>query len=61
MKKPGKKHIEALTRTVQAKQIALDSRHLPIEIRKEIAGDIELLTDIRLILYRVMDGAVLYL
>ena len=60
MRKINRKHIDALTRTVHAKQIALDSRHIPIEIRKEISNDIDLMIDIKLALYRIMDNVPLY-
>ncbi len=60
MKRPTNKHIEAVERTIRAKQTAFSSRHIPVEIRKQIGLDIDLMIEIRQVLYHVMDKQPLY-
>lgn len=60
MKRVTKKHVEVVVRSIQAKTLALDSKHIPIDVRRQIAKDIELMTEIRHFLYHYIDNRQLF-
>lgn len=60
MKRPTGSHISALIRSIESKQTAIGSRHIPPDILKDIECDIDLLKEVIIHIYAAMDKVSLY-